>query len=139
MERNLRRKGGLAHCVSFVLSYSLFDPCAISQECHIRNLHMKKNCWEFKGCGRELNGVKSRELGVCPAATELRLNGTNSGKNGGRACWGIAGTLCGGKVQGAFAAKVTSCLACDFYQTVGREEGVNHESAKEILAKLCRA
>jgi hypothetical protein len=97
---------------------------------------MKRNCWEFKKCGREPGGAKATEFGVCPAATEVRLTGKNSGKNGGRACWAIAGTLCGGKVQGAFAAKVASCLACDFYTEVGKEEGVNHESAKAILAKL---
>ncbi len=97
---------------------------------------MKQNCWEFKRCGRELGGAKSAELGVCPAATEVRLAGTNSGKNGGRACWAIAGTLCGGKVQGAFATKLTNCLACDFYQAVGKEEGPNHAGAKDILAKL---
>ena len=25
------------------------------------------NCWEFKKCGREGGGVKSIELGTCPA------------------------------------------------------------------------
>jgi hypothetical protein len=97
---------------------------------------MKQNCWEFKRCGREQGGVKSHELGVCPASTETRVNGTNSGKNAGRACWVLAGTLCGGKTQGTFATKLSNCMACDFYQTVGKEEGANHESAKAILNKL---
>jgi hypothetical protein len=97
---------------------------------------MKQNCWEFKQCGRQPGGAKSAELGICPAATEVRLTGTNSGKNGGRACWAITGTLCGGKAQGTFANKVGNCLKCEFYQLVGAEEGSNHESAKEILAKL---
>jgi hypothetical protein len=97
---------------------------------------MKQNCWEFKRCGRQPGGAKSVELGVCPAAIETRVNGMNAGRNGGRACWALAGTLCGGKVQGAFATKLANCMACDFYQTVGREEGANHESAKSILAKL---
>jgi hypothetical protein len=100
---------------------------------------MKQNCWEFKKCGREPGGAKSHELGVCPAASETRLQGTNAGKNGGRACWALAGTLCGGKVQGTFAAKLTNCMACDFYQAVAKEEGANCQSAKEILAKLCPA
>lgn len=96
----------------------------------------KQNCWEFKKCGREPGGMKTNELGVCPAATETRTDGVNGGKNGGRACWALAGTLCGGKVQGSFAAKVTNCLQCEFYQKVGAEEGPNHEGPKDILAKL---
>jgi hypothetical protein len=48
----------------------------------------------------------------------------------------LAGTLCGGKVQGSFAKKMTNCLKCDFYQQVAAEEGPNHESAKDILAKI---
>jgi hypothetical protein len=97
---------------------------------------MKQNCWEFKRCGREPGGAKSGELGVCPAATETRVHGINSGKNGGRACWALAGTLCGGKVQGTFAAKVANCLACDFYKLVTQEEGTSCVNAKEIMAKL---
>ena len=50
----------------------------------------KQNCWEFKKCGREPGGVKTAELGVCPAATTEKANGLNSGRNGGRACWAIA-------------------------------------------------
>lgn len=97
---------------------------------------MKQNCWEFKKCGREPGGAKTKDLGVCPASTESRLDGTNEGKNGGRSCWALTGTLCGGQVQGTFAAKVGNCLKCEFYQKVGQEEGVNQEGAKDILAKL---
>lgn len=97
---------------------------------------MKLNCWEFKRCGREPNGARAKELGVCPAATETRTDGMNCGKNGGRTCWAMAGTLCGGKVQGSFAEKLANCMSCDFYQLVGREEGAKHESSKAILVKL---
>lgn len=96
----------------------------------------KQNCWEFRKCGREPGGFKVNELGTCPAATEKRTDGINGGKNGGRACWAITGTLCGGKTQGTFANKVGNCLKCEFYQTVGAEEGPNQEGAKDILAKL---
>lgn len=44
---------------------------------------MKKNCWEVKNCGREVDGAKSIELGVCTAATETRLNGVHDGQNAG--------------------------------------------------------
>ncbi len=96
----------------------------------------KQNCWEFKNCGRQPGGSKVAELGVCPATTEVRVNGANSGTNGGRACWPITGTFCGGSVQGFFAMKLANCMSCDFYQMVGKEEGVNHESSKDILARL---
>lgn len=95
-----------------------------------------RNCWEAKGCGREPGGKNAGQLGICPAATEARLNGVNRGRNGGRACWPIAGTLCGGKVQGTFAAKVQNCFSCDFYQTVAREEGVDFVKAKDILKRI---
>jgi hypothetical protein len=97
---------------------------------------VKRNCWEFKKCGREPAGANAVALGVCPASTEVRVNGMNAGKNGGRACWALTGTLCGGKVQGSFATKLSNCFACDFYQLVAQEEGPDHESSKAILARL---
>lgn len=94
------------------------------------------NCWQYKKCGREPGGQKALELGICSASIEKRVNGINHGVNGGRACWAITGTLCGGKVQGTFAAKLANCMQCEFYQAVGSEEEANHESAKDILSKL---
>ena len=64
------------------------------------------NCWEFKKCGREKGGSKVKELGICPAYP-------NNGQN----CAYLAGTLCGGKVQGTFATKLSSCLSCEFYKS----------------------
>jgi len=84
---------------------------------------MKQNCWEHKKCGREPGGPKSAELGVCPAATDPTYHNTNSGKNAGRHCWKIAGTLCGGQVQGSHAAKLMNCVRCDFFQLVKEQEG----------------
>lgn len=59
------------------------------------------NCWEFKGCGQNKSGG-------CPAFTE----------DAGRACWLVAGTMCGGRVQGTAAQKLGNCRDCDFYQKV---------------------
>lgn len=81
-----------------------------------------QNCWEFKKCGRQPGGLKTREFGVCPAAAEAKFDGKNHGKNGGRYCWKIAGTLCGGVVQGTFASKLMNCVACEFYKTIRAEE-----------------
>jgi methyl-accepting chemotaxis protein len=55
------------------------------------------NCWEFKKCGKER---------TCPAYP-----------NNGRQCALVAGTLCGGTVQGNYAKKITNCRLCDFYQS----------------------
>lgn len=96
----------------------------------------KLNCWQVEKCGREPSGPKSKEFGVCPAATETRLNGTHGGINGGRACWVIAGTLCRGKIQGTYASKVKDCLACEFYHKVKEEESGGFNMAIILLAKL---
>ena len=69
-------------------------------------METKLNCWEFKKCGREDGGVNAVELGVCPAYPD-----------NGRLCARIAGTLCGGTVQGTFAQKLGNCMQCDFYRS----------------------
>jgi len=81
----------------------------------------KANCWEVKKCGRQPGGARTGELGTCPAAT-TPTNGANGGKNAGRICWAVAGTLCGGKVQGSFAQKLSGCASCEFYSTVKKDE-----------------
>ncbi|MBI4824559.1 MAG: hypothetical protein HY805_10080 [Nitrospirae bacterium] len=97
---------------------------------------MKRNCWEFKGCGRQPGGKREKQNGICPATTEAKLNGIHGGKNAGRACWVVAGTWCGGDVQGSFAQKYKNCELCDFYQTVRREEGANYQISILLLNKL---
>ena len=82
----------------------------------------KKNCWEHKNCGRQPGGHKEKELGICPVTVMIEMDGAHDGKNGGRACWAIAGSLCGGKVQGTYAQKLTNCWRCDFMVTVKKEE-----------------
>jgi len=99
----------------------------------------KLNCWEFKKCGREPRGTKSAELGVCPAATETRVNGLHGGINGGRGCWALTGTFCGGSVQGTFATKLKNCLECEWYKLVASEEGKSLQNARAILALVREA
>lgn len=96
----------------------------------------KSNCWEVKNCGRQPGGAKAAELGVCPAAGDGPLNGVHGGINGGRACWALAGTLCGGRVQGAFATKLANCLACEFYEKVREEEGAGFIPSRSLLARI---
>ena len=97
---------------------------------------MKKNCWEFKKCGRQPGGENTSELGICPVAIQEEAHRLNSGINGGRSCWAIEGTLCGGKVQGTYAQKLGNCMDCDFYEKVRQEEGENYKGTKDIIKEL---
>lgn len=98
---------------------------------------MKKiNCWEFKKCGREPGGIKVHELGVCPSATEDKLDGVHGGKNAGRSCWVVGGTMCGGKTQGTFAQKYGNCVICDFFKQVKIEENSSFNLSSTLLDKL---
>lgn len=94
------------------------------------------NCWQFKKCGREPNGLKSQELGVCPASIEKSTDGINNGINGGRCCWAVAGTFCGGNAQGSFVDKALDCIHCDFFQSVKTQSGNEFSFLNEALSKL---
>jgi hypothetical protein len=101
---------------------------------------MKKlNCWEFMKCGREPGGAKVKELGECPVAKESRLDGVHEGKNAGRACWVVAGSMCEGTVQGTFALKYKDCSLCEFYQKVKEEESWAFINIGLLLQKLHNA
>lgn len=84
-----------------------------------------QNCWEFKKCERMIGGKNCNTFGMCPSSINVEFDGTNRGKNGGRYCWRIAGTLCDGKIQGTFASKGESCIECDFFKKVVSEEKNN--------------
>ena len=91
------------------------------------------NCWEFKKCGRQPWGEKVAELGVCIATQDTRLSGVHGGYKGGRACWILKNTLCGGKVQSILATKLANCLNCEFYKMVLTEEGDALKTATDLL------
>ncbi len=74
--------------------------------------HLKK-CWEIKDCGRAKGGAKVASLGECIASSEGL----------GHSCWAIAGTLCGGEVQGSVAQKEGNCMNCDVYHMYHRLVG----------------
>lgn len=83
---------------------------------------VKLNCWEFKKCGRQPGGHKVNDLGICPVPIHAELDGAHEGKNAGRCCWVVAGSLCGGKIQGTYAKKLNNCWRCDFMNLVKKEE-----------------
>lgn len=105
----------------------------------------KINCWESMQCGKGpcKNGLVSDEsenTALCPAATEVRLDGINNGKNAGRACWATVGTLCEGKTKGVFAEKygndTPGCMNCKFYKLVHSEENGILVPTSQILLSL---
>jgi len=99
--------------------------------------HRKKlNCWEFKHCGRVYGGIMDGNFGICPASLEKRLDGVHDGKNAGRACWVVAGTMCNDRIQGTFGFKHKNCLYCDFYKFVHESEGNNLIAPEVLLRKL---
>ncbi|MBI5140654.1 MAG: response regulator [Nitrospirae bacterium] len=80
------------------------------------------NCWEYKNCSRGCDGG-------CPAYD----------KKSGNICWLVAGTMCGGKVQGTYAQKLSSCTECEFYQYVNRMHSgdtVESENAAKLAASM---
>lgn len=86
---------------------------------------MKRNCWEFNHCGRELGGEKSKIQGVCNSVTFTAFNGTNCGFNSGRYCWSVSGSLKDGPKTCVHNPPLEDCTQCDFYLFVKREENVN--------------
>ena len=102
----------------------------------MQTVNKKKNCWEIKRCGREIGGRNAYELGVCPAATEIRLSGIHNGEYGGRACWIVAGTMCEGRIHGTFAQKYNNCGQCGFYDLVKEEEGGGFQATITLLKKI---
>jgi hypothetical protein len=98
---------------------------------------MKKlNCWQFCGCGREPGGSRSNEFGICPAATERKLDGVHGGLNAGRACWVVGGTFCNGRVQETFCKKYDDCIECEFYKTVRAEESSSFQLSATLFMML---
>ncbi|HEY3359311.1 MAG TPA: ATP-binding protein [Polyangia bacterium] len=92
---------------------------------------MAQNCWELMGCGR---GPGSPQ--PCAAADAVACDGANHGHNAGRVCWIVAGTLCGGEVQGRFAQKLASCTACPFYERVRAEEAQGFDEGGALIQRL---
>ena len=98
----------------------------------------RRNCWEHKQCGREPGGRRSRELGVCPVAVTDELHGAHGGLNAGRACWVVEGSLCGGRVQGDYAKKLSECWRCDFFNAVKTNESASPDGFMTTRLSLQR-
>ena len=83
------------------------------------------NCWEIKKCGRQKGGKKEDHLGECIASKEGM----------GHSCWAVAGTLCGGKIQGTFAQKIGFCTSCEVHALYNRSRGELGKLVKATFPK----
>ncbi|MBF0381387.1 MAG: hypothetical protein HQL69_10235 [Magnetococcales bacterium] len=84
---------------------------------------MKKNCWEFQGCGYGPKQNKNRDGLVCPAAIHEHADGFLGGENGGRACYFIKGTVCCGEGAQTPEDKQKRCNSCSFYSKLSKKYG----------------
>lgn len=89
---------------------------------------MKKNCWEVKACERCITILGGE---ACPVCREAKLHGTHGGVNGGRACWTVPHTKCGGISQGSVSNKSSTCIKCNFYNMVKEEEKASFQFSIE--------
>mgnify|MGYP001179474929 CR=1 FL=1 len=80
------------------------------------------NCWEIEKCERQKGGSKVHELGECVASIEGM----------GHSCWAVAGTLCGGEVQGTWAKKIGYCTSCEVHKTYNRSTGSKTEEIRSL-------
>jgi hypothetical protein len=74
-------------------------------------------CWEFMKCGREKGGQMEKDLGICPAYPDHGVH-----------CARVAGTFCGGAIQGTFAVKLANCLKCEFYKSSHYDRSYNGQT-----------
>ena len=95
----------------------LFDRAILDENAYFQNPHII-NCLKKKNCTRE----------SCPVF-----------HNETARCWQIAGTYCGGNVQGSFAEKYENCRKCDVFQagcpTIVEELGENLNNLLFLLRK----
>ncbi len=80
-------------------------------------------CWVHKNCGREKDGKKEKEMGVCPAWPDH-----------GFSCASVTGTYCGGVVQETFAKKIANCAKCDFFKSTHYDRESIHAAFEKAPA-----
>ena len=96
----------------------------------------KKNCLEFRNCGRQPGGENVGDLGLCAAATTEIMDGVHGGSKGGRACWIVVGTQCGHNAETDAQKRKSACMSCDFFNSVKKEEGANLKRADELFTLI---
>lgn len=84
----------------------------------------RMNCWEFMGCGDRSK--------TCPAFNEEHYNGINRGKNAGRVCWAVAGTMCRNHDK---LVNYGDCVECEFFNYVHEGEDKNFTIFEEAYKR----
>ena len=84
----------------------------------------RKNCWEFKKCGREPGGARADELGVCPVAMKTGYYGLDGEIEVGRLCWYV-------KPLFFNEGSRSDCEKCRFHKLVMKED------VRESVASMC--
>lgn len=97
---------------------------------------LKLNCWDFFHCDKQAAGIDEKHAHVCPACLEAKLNGIHGGKNGGRACWVVKGTKCGGRITRTFIPKFIICRLCEFRRIVINEESSDFIVSDDFMKML---
>ncbi|MBF0357065.1 MAG: hypothetical protein HQL70_00585 [Magnetococcales bacterium] len=80
------------------------------------------NCWDFQRCGFGPKECKGDDDKICPAASHKHADGFLGGENGGRACYFIADTICGGSPMTP-EQKKERCNSCSFFHTLSNKYG----------------
>jgi hypothetical protein len=80
--------------------------------------------------------VRTHMRRASPASTYVWFDGIHGGRNAGRTCWVIGGTMCDGEVQGNFADKFKICGICAFYNSVKEQEGECMIPSMLLLEKM---
>ncbi len=101
----------------------------------------KLNCWDYAKCGFEPGGEQAKLKGVCSAAVSQQTDSLNRGIGFGRICWGVAGTMCQERVTIRYKERLTgirieelcSCLTCEFFKMVKKEEGAKFKMILPVL------
>jgi hypothetical protein len=104
----------------------------------LNNKRLKKNCWEFKFCRRQIGNERQQGEVTCTTFQKPKLNGIYGGNNGGSACWVVPETPCDSKVQSSSFHILFVCRSCEFYQAVRDKEGLNFNPAHRLVKMLVR-
>lgn len=88
-------------------------------------MFLKRNCWEFMGCDKL----------DCPARSSELYDGINNGKNAGRVCWAVVGTMCRDKTTKDLSAKYSDCMDCKFFDYVHHGEDRNFTIFEEVYKR----
>jgi hypothetical protein len=93
-------------------------------------------CCEFMTCGRELSGVKAKELRHCATSSKTMFEETEGSGDARLACWVAAGAVCDGRSQGPCIEEMSDCSSYRLYDYVCNQERQRLENSSNLLRKL---